>query len=467
MNYLLILATLCCIAFSQQTSEREIKEVWGSIFIKDKALRDSVKNLVGTRITKEGFERLRERIETGHKNRRPLEVYLFPLKKEYARIEIEKSYRKRSRRHRDNDDWDEDSFTFFNSPSDEDFDYDNGTARILFPISHHGKDEILVGGEWSFEQNFFRGFLGVRFEHLADNGNIFRIGAGQYKEGVFQANYSHSDQGSFWNMSRGRWNPNVMLTPQHIIGQNYLDFSILHAEYLTEHHAFRIHHGFKKEHSAVPDSIDNTKANVYGLKFDYSFAHLDNNTLPLSGVYLNLKSQFLKVSDDNTMFPYRLTNSYDSYFKRFSTYNNSYFANVHVLAKISENNAIHFSGQGVYEKFNSSDFAEGLLSYSAFQTQERFMISPKVSLRHLMSNSSLIELSAGYNQTKLLGKYSGDWNEYYFEAKVVFGSIFEVRYTYIYNQEINNPTKLLFINDLVHNQEGTLLSIGFNIGSLN
>ena len=95
------------------------------------------------------------------------------------------------------------------------------------------------------------------------------------------------------------------------------------------------------------------------------------------------------------------------------------------------------------------------------------MFSPKFGLRHSMGESSILELSVGMNKTELLGKYNAEWEESYAEAKIVFGSVFEVKYTYIFNQTVKNPENISFLPGLIHNAEGAVLTFGFNIGSLN
>ena len=440
------------------------------MYIKDKALKDSVRSLVDSELTKSQFEELKNRIETGHKNRYDIIVSIYPLKGNYARIEIERERRRSKRRYnwRNYDNWDD--FTWFESPDDTDFDYDNGTSRFLFPISRNGRDQVLVGAEMSFEQNFYRGFAGIRFEHFSEAGSIFRIGAGTYKEGVFQLSYTTSDEGSLLTMSRGRWNKNLHITPAHIIGQNFLDFSAAHVEYLTENHGFRVNFGYKKEKSSLPDSVHSEKANIYGLKADYSLAYLDDNTLPMSGVYFNAKGQKLMVDSDFDDTPFNLTNKYTNWFKKYGTYNNSVYGNLHVLLPITKNNSLHVSAQAVKEEFDIANYNKSLTSVPTlinFSKQERSMFSPKVGLRHSMGESSILELTGGYNKTELKGLYNADWEEYYIEGKIISGGIFEIKYTYTFNQSINVHQGSDFIPSLVHNTEGAVLTLGFNIGSLN
>jgi hypothetical protein len=449
----------------QTNEKREIREIWGTMFIKDSATRDSVRNLINTTMSKEDFESFKKFIKRKQRN---LRITIFPLDNSTARIEIEKKRsRKYVRKPHRSVDFEFEKHDF--DPSHTDFDH----LSIVFPgladIQESGKDRIMVGVEAAFEQNFFRGFLGIRYQHVSDSGNFFRVGAGAVSEGVFQANFSYSDEGKAWRMSHGDWSKNLMITPQHIIGQTYLDFSMVHAEFLTTHHAFRLNHGFNKSALSYPDSTKEDNANVLGLKADYTFAYLDDNLSPNAGVYFNLKGQALILQEKFKGTPYKLGNSYSNDWSNYGTYSNTGFANLQVLIPVTSTGSVYIGGQAVYQEFNINDSFGTANDFAStnFSKQIREMYSPKLGLRVKMDDSSITQISFGVNQTYLKERFEADWRDYYLEAKMTFGSVFEIKYTYVYEQEVNNPSNIRFIKDLIHNQVGATISAGFVIGNLN
>ncbi|MCB0278271.1 MAG: hypothetical protein KDD94_02125 [Calditrichaeota bacterium] len=448
-----------------------ITEISGLVYIKNIPLRERVQALQGEKISREEFERLKREIEENHQYRYALNVSLYPINDTDVRLEIERD-RNRSNSHNtrrywgiSEDDWDDWDFDVkFNS------DREGYGATYLFDglminLADDYNDRLQFGYSAEFEHNFYRGFFGLRYEITYPESKL-RFGLGLLSQGIFQFNYTNGPDRALATMSRGRWNPNIRLTPQHIMGQLYLDKSIIHGEYITNVSSFRLNFAFQRSESFIADSLlTSNDENLLGYQFEYSLNLLDDNRYPLKGLYFNTKYAYNRMNREAENEPYRTGNKYSNSLINFGSYNWAAFAHLEGLLPIGRSTALQLGAQGIYQQFDvynkaASDPVNGVFD---FDQQKRTMYTVSLGLRKQTDDKSMFSINYGFNNTKLEGFYSPDWN--FLEARY-YSSTFEIRYTYIFDQKINNASAIPGIREWVHHSNGSFLTVGISLGSL-
>jgi hypothetical protein len=453
---------------------KKIKELEGAVYIKNLKLRRKLLSLVGSEITEEEFAKLKKEIEDNHQYRSEIKVVVYPLTESDLRIEIsprDRRFRLKKKHSNWNKDW-EDEW--------DDFDFDTDYANeetlgvtyalndFMFNLRESENDGFAIGYSGESEHNFYRGLFGIRYSMMFSEDALLRLGSGLYSQGIFQFDWSKGEDGNEATMSNGRLNPNVQVNPQHIIGMQLPQLSIVHAEFLSDHHMLRANLGFMKSDPLFGDSLalDNKEANINSYGFSYSLQYLDNKRFPMNGVYSNFMYQYNELRNPEKNRPYQLGNRYrlDGY--STGNYNLSYYAGLTAMYEHLKGAAIQVNSQYVYQKYNQSNydgsFKQSLSSISLLDNELTFSMF-SIGLRQKLGSKSLLLISYGQKHGKQTGFQEADWKSNFIEA--MYHSLgFHFKYTYVFNNDIND-NGLSYINRFYKN-EGAYFSIGISFGSL-
>lgn len=456
-----------------QDGSKIVAEIWGTIYIKNRPLRDSVLALKGKRITKAEFTDVKENIEKNGKYKYALKVALFPLKGDSVRIEIDPD--RRSRRPRN---YSSRKYNYnYNYSYDYDYDqsdyddygiaYDFDWMGELLEDNREG-DVFQIGARGEAEHNYVRLFAGV--EYMSGAGAMrFRIGSGLVKHGVFQLNYSNGEDGSAWQSSLGRLNPNLRLTPLHVIGQLSPHNAIGKLDLLLKNHTLRMSYTIDNVRSAFGDTLMfNEKKQMYGVRGEYTMNYLDNSRYPISGVYLNAQYQSVYVKDKTDDVPYLLGNDYATPLYQRGTYNNSIFASAQALIKYNSNSAIHLGAQAVTQKFNTSNFdlaAPVPLGTIGFSEQNVDFVMAQIGLRKRFDDDAILQISFGRNLMTFKKALEGEIEDSFLEVRMNSNTM-EYKFMYIFDRKVDNPNNVVNFENLMHHKTGMVFSIGMSLGSL-
>jgi hypothetical protein len=446
-----------------------IAEIWGTIYIKNRPLRDSVLALKGKRITKDKFNDVKEKIETKGKYKYALKVALYPLKGDSVRIEIDPDRRSRRRSNYNNTYY---SYSSYNSSDKADGDsygisYEFDWMGELLEDNIAG-DVFQIGVRGEMEHNYVRLFAGV--EYMSGVGPIrFRIGSGLVKHGVFQLNYSNGEGGGQWQSSLGRLNPNLRLTPLHVIGQLSPHNAVGKMDILLKDHALRFSYTIDNVKSAFGDTLFySEKKQMYGVRGEYTMNYLDNSRYPISGFYLNGQYQSVYMKDKTDDVPYLLGNDYATPLYQRGSYNNSVYAAAHALIKYNTNSAIHLGASAVVQKFNMSNFdhsAPLALGSIGFSEQNLQYVTAQIGLRKRFDHDAILEISYGRNLMTLKKNIEAEIEDSFLEVRLNSDAM-EYKFMYIFDRKVDNPNNLVDIESLIHHKTGMIFSIGMSLGSL-
>lgn len=458
-----------------QEDSLKIVEVWGVFRIKDEAARDSVRSFEGKWITKTQFEALKEFIVDKAKRRgREVEVRIYRLEGNNVRLEIERRYRISDRRDWDDDDWDPNWDWDDNDDEGEGEAYGVGyLLDIMIPLSESDEDDVIaIGYRAEFEHNFYRGFFGIEYQVNFDDALQFRLGSGFTQQGVFMFNYAFSDDddsGGLAKLSYGELTRYLRLTPQHIHGQTYINTAIGKLDVLMNHHALRLSYGFQDKDNAFKDTLGiSDEQQMDGFSAEYSMTYLDNINYPLSGVYLNLKYQTNYFKEKIDRVPYDMGNEFATGLLRKGNKMESAFANLHVLIPFKETTALHFGGQAVMQEFNTSNFTlENPVAVDRLQLnpQKQLMWTATAAIRQRFDEDEILSLGFGHNQIKFEDTIVGEIKDQFIEFSYNSDAL-EIKYTYIFNREVDNPNNIADFERLIHHDTGMFFSIGMSLGSL-
>ena len=459
--------------FWQDSIFKTIRELEGAVYIKNLKLRRKLLDLVGSKITENDFKELKKEIELNHQYRRDVKVIIYPLNDDDLRIEIspERSRSRFKKRKSWKDEWDEDW-------GDLDFDTDYSNEKelgltysfnsFMFNLRETKNDGFAIGYSAESEHNFFRGLFGIRYTMSFSEFSKLRLGSGIYSQGMFQFDWSKGEDGAEATMSNGRLNPNLQVNPIHIIGMQLPQVSIVHTEFLSDHHMIRANLGFMKSDPLFSDSLglesDEVNINSYG--FSYSLQYLDNRRFPMNGIYTNFMYQYNEVRNADKNRPYKLGNDYRVNGYSTGNYNLSYYAGITAIIEHLDGAAIQINGQYLEQKYNQSNydgsFKQSVNSIALFENKLKFgMVS--LGLRQKLGSKSVLLISYGQKHGKQEGFQSASWKSNFIEA--MYHSLgFQFKYTYVFNNDISN-NNLSYI-DRFYKSEGAYFSVGISFGSL-
>ncbi len=456
-------------AVFNQDDSKIVAEIWGTIYIKNRELRDSVQALIGKRLTRVAFDDLKTNIEENGQYKYNLKVSLYPLQGDSVRVEIDPDRKSRLYTNRSRDYYD-----------DYDNDYSYESDGEIYSIGydfdwmievledHSAGDLFQIGARGESEHNFVRLFAGI--EYASGFGPIrIRLGSGIVKHGVFQFNYSNGEGSSQWQSSLGRLNPNLRLTPLHVIGQLTPHYAIGKLDILAEHHTLRFNYTIDQEHSSFADTLHyKEKKQKYGFRGEYTLSYLDNARYPISGVYFNGQYQSVYVKDKTTDVPYEIGNDYAMSLYNRGTYNNTMYGNAQFLIKYNYNSALRLGVQGVYQEFDMSKFnreAPVAIGSIGFSKQELQFLTATASIRKRFDDDSTLEFTYGQNHLRLLRNIDGKIQDSFLEVRID-SSAMEYKFMYIFDRKIDNPTNVLDIEKYMHHDVGMVFSVGVSLGSL-
>jgi hypothetical protein len=463
---------------SDTTKSKKLVSITGTIYIKNRELRDSINGLVGQTLSKEQFELLKENIIENANYKYNLNVYLSPTgnsEDNTVQLEIEPASRVSISKIRTGN---RKIYRGVNFDDGKDYAWGNSYEfdDLMFSLDEEANeaDRFNIGYRLENEHMYIRSFLGLEYALEVSKENVYRFGTGVLQEGVWQVNYSNGANGSAWRMSRGELTQNLLLTPQHIAGQMPLDFSIIYFSALYSNHAFRFNYSLDNTKSALQDTLrinDSKLQNAY--KFEYTMSYLDDNIYPISGAYLNAKYIINEIPEKNpnmTNLPYKVGNDYASDLLNKGSNAKTLFINSQNLINFTGNSAIQIGGQYVKQEFDVSDFDYAnpkAVADLGFNTQERSMYRLNVGLRKRTGEENFLLIQYGMNHMELKGNISGTVDDKFIEARYVFTGI-ELKYAYIFSQKSKNNNDLAdnTFNKHIHHSNGFLVSIGLALGTL-